>query len=707
MLNYDIFFREVTIIPRVSEEIAHCLERLDIKNIRDLVFYKPHSYQVKDLSPNLSKLQDGQFIQTEIIIRDMVISTSKRMPTKILGSNDSGSILLVFFNKIPTFILNKLKIGSKHIVSGKVQFFDYYFQMPHPEFIFNKKLESAIEPLYYLTYGIVNKQLYSYILSGLELLDNHFAHSHNPYINSLLNNLKILHLHMPSLHPSKVNESWNRAIIALAEKELIANQLFLQNLRKHTHRKNGRSFKPANSIKMSILNKLNFQLTTDQKLVIKEIEQDQKSPMQMMRLLQGDVGSGKTLVALLTMVNVTEEGFQSTLMAPTDLLANQHYLFYQRALEGSNIKVALLTGKTSQKERKKIAEELENGEIKILIGTHALFQEKVSFKDLAYIIIDEQHRFGVEQRLNLINKASHPDVLVMTATPIPRSLALTMFGDMAISKLKSKPKNRLPITTKVISIHKIDKVIEAINKKINCGEKIYWICPLIDQNDQFENAESDYEKQSLNEDPRLSHSELSAATPNKSTSLSDVTNRYEELAGVFKGKVAIMHGKMKQEEKDHVMQQFRNGEIYLLISTTVIEVGIDVPDATLIIIEDAQQFGLAQLHQLRGRVGRGNIKSYCIMLYNPKRLSLLAKKRFEVMKESNDGFYIAEQDLLLRGSGEVLGTKQSGEPKFFFADLTRDLEALIKAHNLSQDYQLSDFTSFQIKLFTKEQNSVI
>ena len=369
---------------------------------------------------------------------------------------------------------------------------------------------------------------------------------------------------------------------------------------------------------------------------------------------------------------------------------------------------------------------------------------------MAYIIIDEQHRFGVEQRLNLINKAARPDVLVMTATPIPRSLALTMFGDMAISKLRGKPKNRSPIITSIMSINKIDKVIEAINKKINCGEKVYWICPLIDQNDESEAGLRHRELGLSNyEEPPLRHCEGAqqpwqspeagvmlheiAASPQGATrndgdnltrlpryasndedrarndgfDLSDVTTRYASLENAFKDKIAIMHGKMKQEQNDYVMQQFRNGEIYILISTTVIEVGIDVHDATLIIIEDAQQFGLAQLHQLRGRVGRGNMQSYCIMLYNPKRLSAVAKKRFEVMKESNDGFYIAEQDLILRGGGEVLGTRQSGEPKFFFADITRDLSILVKANNLSKNYQDSEFTSFQIKLFTKEQSSVI
>jgi len=695
MFDYNIFFTPIDKLPRITKENAISLERLGIINLRDLLFYKPSSYEIKDIRPNLSQLKDGQIIQTEIIINDIQLPNSRRQPIKILGVNDTGSILLVFFNKIPPFIFNRLKIGSKHVISGKVQFFDYYFQISHPEFILNTKLELSQEPIYPLTYGIVNKQLYSYILNGIELIENHFTHYYNNHINnndseeiktylkSLIENIKILHLYKSSLQHNQIDEAWFKSIKTLAEQELFANQLLLQNIRRHVHTKNGRSFPPSNELKSLVLASLNFQLTRDQALVIQEIEKDQENPLQMMRLLQGDVGSGKTLVALLTMVNVATNGSQASLMAPTDLLANQHYQFYQKALDSTGIKISILTGKTPQSARRIISENLENGKIDILIGTHALFQEKVNFKDLAYIVIDEQQRFGVEQRLNLINKASHPDVLVMTATPIPRSLAITMFGDMAISKLKSKPQNRLPIVTSIVSINKIDKVIEAVSKKINSGEKVYWVCPLIDQKDKdLEITDQD-------------------------GILSDITTRYNAIEPIFSNKVGIIHGKMKNEQKDSVMQQFRDGVILILIATTVIEVGIDVSDATLIIIEDAQKFGLAQLHQLRGRVGRGSLQSYCIMLYNPKRLSNVARKRFEIMRESNDGFYIAEQDLILRGSGEILGTRQSGEPKFFFANITEDLQILIKANNLAKNHKYSDFSYFQIRLFARNSDDMV
>lgn len=467
----------------------------------------------------------------------------------------------------------------------------------------------------------------------------------------------------------------------LAAKELIANQISLFKARTRIAGKHGNIYPKAEQIQTNILNSLGFELTSYQQQVIEEIERDQASGIEMMRLLQGDVGSGKTLVALLTMTNVAAAGFQTTLMVPTDLLANQHYEFFVRALKNTGIKIGLLTGKILGLARKNIMMQLGNGQIDILIGTHALFQEKVNFKKLGYIVIDEQHRFGVQQRLDLISKGINPDILVMTATPIPRSLALTIFGDMTISKLQGKPKNRLPIATNTIPINKIEHIIEAINKKLIAGELIYWICPLIEQDDK-EKSEED-------------------------SLLMDVMNRFNSIENIYAGCSGIIHGKMKNEQKDAVMKQFKDGEIKILVATTVIEVGIDVPEATLIIIENAERFGLAQLHQLRGRVGRGSLQSYCILLYNPKRLGKVGRGRFEIMKQTNDGFYIAEQDLKLRGSGEILGIKQSGEMDFFFADLARDYDLLLKANKCAEIGAKGDaeFINFQIKLFAKSQIS--
>ncbi|WP_425363324.1 ATP-dependent DNA helicase RecG [Candidatus Tisiphia endosymbiont of Hybos culiciformis] len=677
------FFLPIKSHINVSDNIIDGLKRLGIINLRDLLFYRPTSYQVKTTSPNLSLLKNGQLIQAEVTIEEVLVPKSKKQPLKILGTNETGSILLVFFNRPPYFLLNKFMIGSKHIVEGKVQVFSSLAQIVHPMFIFDTKLTNSIESIYPLTYGIINKQLYSYIIKALDLFEKECDNipenfrEIKDYTKSLLKDLKSMHLYQTQTE--KLEELHTQALRRLAEKELFANQLSLQHFRQQTKLKQGNSFTKSDQLQQSILKILGFELTHDQKKVIEEIEKDQLSPTEMMRLLQGDVGSGKTLVALLTIVNVVYHKFQAALMVPTDLLANQHYQFFIKALSESEIRIGLLTGKISGKERNKLLSELENGDIDILIGTHALFQEKVNFKSLGYIVIDEQHKFGVQQRLDLINKASHPDVLVMTATPIPRSLTLTMFGDMDISKLTSKPKNRLPIITSILPKTKLNNVISVLDKKIRAGEKIYWICPLIDQNDE----------------------ELT--TQAKNTGMTDVNSRFITIETAYPNITAIIHGKMKNEPKDMIMQQFKNGNIKILVATTVIEVGIDVPDATLIVIENAEQFGLAQLHQIRGRVGRGMLQSHCILLYDPKKLSIFAKSRFEVMRNSNDGFYIAEQDLLLRGSGEILGTKQSGEIRFFFADLARDLDLLTKANKLAEESSNnhSEFSLLQAKLFAK------
>ncbi|KJV58401.1 helicase domain protein [Rickettsia felis str. Pedreira] len=693
-------FAPVKTFINIREDTVSALKRLGIDNIRDLLFYLPVSYQNKILSPNLTGVRDGEIIQTEVVIESVNLPKKGNQPLKITASNDTGSLLLVFFHRPPPFIFNKLKVGTSHIISGKVQFFDHYLQISHPEFVTNPKLAKEIEPIYSLTYLLSNKQLYSYIIKAMDIFEEKCKGLEDKevkdYLDEVLQSLKMLHSlchSRPLCHsrvggnPEKMDPAvWPRddtvaAKKQLAAKELIANQISLLNVRTQIAGKQGNIYPKAAGIQANILNELGFELTSYQKQVIEEIELEQSDKVEMMRLLQGDVGSGKTLVALLTMVNTVEAGFQATLMAPTDLLANQHYEFFVKALKNTNIRVGLLTGKILGAARKNIMIQLENGEIDILVGTHALFQEKVSFKKLGYIVIDEQHRFGVQQRLNLINKGVNPDVLVMTATPIPRSLALTMFGDMTISKLMGKPKNRLPIATNTMSVNKIEHIIEAINKKLVAGERVYWICPLIEQG----------EKEGPEEDGLLM----------------DVMNRFDSIENIYRGYVGIIHGKMKNEQKDQIMKQFKEGEIKILVATTVIEVGIDVPEATLIVIENAEQFGLAQLHQLRGRVGRGSLQSYCILLYNPKRLGKVARGRFEIMKQTNDGFYIAEQDLKLRGSGEILGVKQSGEMEFFFADLAKDYDLLLKAHKFAEIGSKGNlnFVNFQIKLFAKSQVS--
>jgi ATP-dependent DNA helicase RecG len=504
----------------------------------------------------------------------------------------------------------------------------------------------------------------NYIDTALRITDIADDPTFHPFYNAL----KILH------HPCSIEQSESKEHIkTLAKYELLANQINLALIRETIKKARGRSFTKALESQEEVIARLGFTLTNSQNQALKEIELDQLDGSRMVRMLQGDVGSGKTLIALLTILNVMEQGLQSVIMAPTDLLAIQHYEFFTKAL-GNEGYIGLLTRKTKSKD---LLQKLENGEILILIGTHAVFQEKVNFKDLAYIIIDEQHRFGVEQRLELINKANMPDLLVMTATPIPRSLTLTLFGDMASSKLLEKPKGRLPIVTTVMPRTRIADVMQALERKMQIGEKIYWICPLI--------AKEDLEDENEH--------------------LMDTVTRLIDLQKIYGNKVGLVHGKMKNNEKDDAMKQFKDGTTQILVATTVIEVGIDVPDATLIIIENAEKFGLASLHQLRGRVGRSSLQSHAVLLYENTRTTTIARKRLEIMRDSEDGFYIAEQDLLLRGGGEILGTKQSGEQDFIFADLTEDMELLVEC-NKSVGSLLSSGTTpnLLLKLFSREKN---
>lgn len=684
---------------KLKNSTGQILARIGILTLRDLIFYYPTSYQAKLVEPNIKTLQEHQLVEISVTIRSIFASGNRTGPLKILARCETGTIGLIFFNKVPPFMYAKLKVGTHHIVTGRIQFFNKIPQIVHPEFIFDKSLKGPIEPIYALTHGLSNKQIYTYINSGLKIIELRLSTDKASddiaeYMKKIVADLRLVHYQALSLGAISIINTLtpdfeklrDEAIERLAQAELYANQAGLSLLRNARQPTQGRQtlIDKDLSLKEQILKHLGFELTEPQKKVIAEIQCDQQKDVQMMRLLQGDVGSGKTLVALLIMLNVIKTGAQAALMAPIDLLANQHYHFFTKALANlPQIKIALLTGKIKGKVREALLQDLQDSKIDILIGTHALFQEKVNYKNLGLAVIDEQHRFGVEQRASLIKKAFHPDVLVMTATPIPRSLTLTMFGDMDSSKLDGKPANRLPIQTSSISSTKVNEVVQALERKIVLKEKIYWICALISQNDEelIEVAADD--------------------------AIMDVTSRYNILNQSYPGQVGLLHGRLKKDEKDKIMHEFKHGDINILVATTVVEVGVDVSNATIIIIENAEKFGLAQMHQLRGRVGRSHLQSSCVLLYNANRLSNIAKKRLEIMRATNDGFYIAEQDLILRGSGDIAGTKQSGEPEFYFANIARDMKALTKANMLTQNIINSDFINFQIKLFERRSLQIL
>ncbi|WP_000233545.1 ATP-dependent DNA helicase RecG [Acinetobacter baumannii] len=501
-----------------------------------------------------------------------------------------------------------------------------------------------IEPVYPLTAGLSPKTLARAMRDALtripdlpEWQDKTLMQRENfPSFTQALH-----HLHLPEEPEDIAQDSPSRR--RLAYDEFLAGQMALALVRAKTKRLSGRPLNGTGKITAQILANLPYSLTKGQEQAVKDIIGDLKQPERMLRLLQGDVGAGKTVVGLLSMAHAAESGGQSALMAPTEVLARQHFATIAPLAEKAGLKAALLTGREKGKERQRILDELADGTIHIIIGTHALFQDKVEYHDLVFVIIDEQHRFGVHQRLQLTAKGTAPDMLVMTATPIPRTLVLTAFGDMDVSKLTEKPAGRQPITTAIVPSERLSEIVDRMRKAISEGQKIYWICPLVEESE---------------------HVELTSAE-----------ERFQSFLPVFGDKLGLIHGRMTGQEKDDAMLAFKRGDTRLLIATTVIEVGVDVPDATVIVIEHAERFGLSQLHQLRGRVGRGDKPSTCLLLYKGP-LGEIAKARLQVMRETEDGFRIAEEDLKLRGEGELLGTRQSGTPGFKLASMEAHTDLL-------------------------------
>ena len=660
------------------------LARLNIYTIKDLLFHIPSNFIKKYVNPNLSMVQNGQNIIADVVVEHL--ETPKKLrskaPTKVICSNDSGTIILTYFHKIPSFIFHKLCVGNKIKISGIAHKFNYNLTINHPD-ILNHSNVNLLSAIYHLTYGVTSSQLSNYV-DRLILQMNNFKI--NEWIACDIlekENLPDFKTAIHNLHQPESLKEQSRAIKRLKYDELLANQIAMIRFKKITKSEKLNAYSPDLILQKEIVGSLGFELTEDQIRALKEIERDQNSNFRMSRLLQGDVGSGKTLVALLSMINAISSDLQAVLMAPTDILSSQHYNCFLKALEDTNIVIAILTGKTKVSEKKQILEDLALGKIDILIGTHAVFQENVIFHNLGYVVIDEQHRFGVNQRLELLNKGKEADLLIMTATPIPRSLCLTMFGDMESSKIYSKPKNRIPTITSIMSSEKLGSLIEQVTEKVNCGERLYWICPLVkyEKDDDLESEEQH---------------------------LMDAESRYKILSEIFGDKVGIVHGKMKATEKDEAMQKFKQGKILVLVATTVIEVGIDVPEANLMIIENSERFGLSTLHQLRGRVGRGSEQSYCFLIYKFP-LTNIAKERLKIMRESNDGFKISEKDLELRGGGEILGTKQSGEEGFKFADLSTDQKLLYLAHNeakkLLEKNESMDIIDSLVEIFSYDQNN--
>ncbi|MEM7618664.1 MAG: ATP-dependent DNA helicase RecG [Pseudomonadota bacterium] len=648
----DSLFRAVTVLPGIGPKSAQNFEKLTGGKVLDVLFHKPVDFIDRRFSPKLKDAPDSKICTLEISIDKHNFAPRRGIPSRIKASDETGQIDLVFFNANKDWITKQLPIGEIRIVSGKVEHYQGQLQMVHPDTIGTTDERAdieTVEPVYPLTAGVTNKMMRKATQGALALVPD-LKEWLDPAYKSK-NDLPDWKDAIHQLHEFE-NESAlspeHPVRLRLAYDELLANQLSLALVRLHQRKQNGRSWNVNNKYRQKVLDHLPFELTGAQKRAIDDIDNDMKEPLRMLRLVQGDVGSGKTIVAALAMMNVIDGGAQAAIMAPTEILARQHEESFGEWLKAAGVTYVTLTGRNKNKERREILEQIKNGEATVVIGTHALFQESVEFHNLGLAVIDEQHRFGVHQRLNLSQKNKGVDVLVMTATPIPRTLTLTAYGDMEVSRIDEKPPGRKPVETLLFPKEKIDEMIEATGKKINEGAQIYWVCPLVEESEKLD---------------------LEAAEA-----------RYDILKDRFGDKVGLVHGRMKPDEKDDVMQRFANNELKILVATTVIEVGVNVPNATVMIIEQAERFGLSQLHQLRGRVGRGSDKSFCFLIYAQK-LTETAKERLRIMRETEDGFVIAEKDLELRGGGEILGTRQSGLPTFKLADISVHGDLLVAAHD--------------------------
>lgn len=627
--------------------------------LRDLLFHMPQGVIDRRVVSPIATLKSGDYATVEVEIVEHVAppNIKRRIPYRVVTRDATGLLILNFFHVKGDYLNRQLPVGAKRILCGTVDLYDEQLTMAHPEVIAAPEKAAEVltlAPSYPLTVGLSQRVLSRLITQAFERMKP-LPEWQDPSLlqeknwPDFLGALRAIHrpAEETAIGPEQV------ARTRLAYDELLANQLALAISRRSIQREASYVITPNAALQSQLAAALPFQLTAGQQQVLATLSADLQSGQRMVRLLQGDVGSGKTILAFAAMAQVAAQGMQACLMAPTDLLARQHLQTLQPLADALRIPIALLSGKMKKPERASIQQAITGGDIPLVIGTHALFQEEVSFKKLALVVVDEQHRFGVGQRMRLTGKGLAPHLLQMTATPIPRSLCMTMYGDMEVSNLTERPPGRLPIDTRAVPADRMDEVIEGLGRVIAKGEKAYWVCPLIE----------------VPTDPDSGTLDLAAAE-----------ERATLLEKHFPGKVALVHGRMKLAEREKVMQRFAFGDAQLLVATTVVEVGVNVPEATVMVVEHAERFGLAQLHQLRGRVGRSDRPSRCVLLYHNK-LSETAKARLNILRESNDGFLIAEEDLRLRGSGDVLGLRQTGLPDFRLADMAHHLPLIRVAHD--------------------------
>ncbi len=633
--DYKYLLSDLTALKGVGAKTTNLLKKKNINNLFDLLWKLPKSYTDRSLSSKIKELKIGENQTVTVIPQKYLFPRIRNLPNRVICTDDTGSLDCVFFNSYEGYIKKILPLGKEITISGKVSYFKNKYQLTNPKYISeDSSLIKQVHNQYSLTEGISEKvynKIINQIINKLPVLDEWHSNEIIKKFGNLSWNNSIVELHKPENIGKYKDNFYQR----LAYDEIFSTFLVNSEIRKKIKKIKKKRKKINLYLQNDLINKLSFSLTNDQLNSLKQINRDLSTSTKMFRLLQGDVGSGKTIIALLSAYNTINSGYQVAFMAPTEILARQHYNLAKKIFP-DNKKIELISGKSDYKDKKKILEKLQNNKIDIIFGTHAIFQKKVCYKKLGLIIIDEQHKFGVNQRKKLSDKGGDDcDVLLMTATPIPRTLTMTIYGDMDLSIIKEKPRSRKPIKTYSKLESKIDDVLKFIKKEINSGNQIFWVCPLIE------------------ESKKLDHT--------------SAVKKYKFLKSLFPNQVLLLHGKTDIDEKEKILNDFQKNKFQILVSTTIIEVGIDFPNANVIIIENANKFGLSQLHQLRGRVGRGAKESTCILMFK-SNLSDNAKKRINILKQSNDGFLISEEDMRIRGFGDILGFKQSGIKNFKLAD---------------------------------------
>ena len=671
---HDFLIQNVSNLNGVGTKTKNLLKKKKIEKISDLLWNLPLDFTDRSNVQTLDKLEIGKITTIRVKVVKYNFPRIRNLPNKVMCEDGKGKIDIVFFNSREGYIRKILPLNSLVIISGKVNYFKTKYQITNPAYVvpINKEdYVNKIIPKYSLTEGLTEKiyrRLIDQVLNNITELKEW----HDDNVLKKIGDVS-WYKSVFGIHENKENDLNSKYYRRLAYDEILANLLVLSQTRQRIKKFKKKNKKFDDLMSKSIIKNFSFSLTNDQTKIIKEINDDLKSDFKMFRLLQGDVGSGKTIVSFVAAANVIRSNWQVALMAPTEILAKQHYNLAIKTFKSTDVNIKFLTGKSDIKEKKLIQENLLNGKINFLIGTHALFQKNIIFKNLGLIIIDEQHKFGVRQRIELSNKGGKDcDILLMSATPIPRTLILATYGDMDVSKLIEKPTYRKDIITLSKPEEKIDEILIFLKKQIKNGNQVFWVCPLIEESKKL-----DY---------------------------SAAVKKYNHLSKTFCKKVGLIHGALQKDEKNKVLNNFLKRSIDILVSTTVIEVGIDFPNANVIIIENSNKFGLSQLHQLRGRVGRGQSQGTCILLYK-KDLSENAKKRIKILKSSNNGFFIAEEDMKLRGFGDVLGYQQSGIKDFKLADPIHheDLFKIAEKNIKDIEHDESNFKkyNFLLKLFDK------